>query len=45
MSYSYNPDGTFSMVFLLVTHPMLVLVRSLSCTPDANFSEEVLLYS
>ncbi len=45
MSFSYNPDGTVSKVFLLVTLLMLVLVRSFSCTPDANFSEEFLLYS
>ena len=45
MSCSYNPDDTFSMVFLLVTLPMLVLVRSFFFTPDANFSEEVFFYS
>ena len=45
MSFSYNPDGTFSKVFLLVTLLMLILVRSFSCIHDANFSEEFLLYS
>ena len=45
MSFSYNPDDTFSKVFLLVTLLVLVLVRSFSCTPDANFSEGFLLYS
>ena len=42
---SLNPDDSFSKLFLLVTLLMLVLVRSFSCTPDANFSEEFLLYS
>ena len=41
MSFSDNPDDTFSKVFLFVTLLMLVLVRSFSCTPDANFSEEL----
>ena len=45
MSFSYNPDDTFSEVFLFVTLLMLVLVGSFSCTPDANFSEEFLLCS
>ena len=40
MSFSYNPDDTFSKVFLLVTLLMLVLVRSFSCTPAANFGED-----
>ena len=44
-SFSYNPDDTFSKVFLLVTLLMLVLVRSVSCTLDANFSEEFLSYT
>ena len=43
--FLYNPDDTFSKVFLLVTLLVLVLVRSFSYTPDANFSEEFLLYS
>ena len=38
--FSYNPDDTFSNVFLLVTLPMLVLVRRFSCNIDANFSED-----
>ena len=33
---SLNPDDTFNKVFLLVTLLILVLVRSVSCTPDAN---------
>ena len=45
MSFSYNPDDTFSKMFLLVTLLMLVLVKSFTCTPDANFREEFLLYS
>ena len=45
MSFSYNPDDTFSKVFLLVRLLVLVLVSSFSCTPGANFSEEFLLYS
>ena len=45
MSLSYNPDDNFSKVFLLVTLLMLVLMKSFSCIPDANFSEEFLLYS
>ena len=43
MSFSYNPDDTFSKVFMLVTLLMLVLVSSFSCTPDANYSEEFFL--
>ena len=43
--FLYNPDDTFSKVFLLVTLLVIVLVRSFSYTPDANFSEEFLLYS
>ena len=43
--FLYNPDDTFSKVFLLVTLLVLVLVRSFSYTPDAYFSEEFLLYS
>ena len=42
---SLNRDDTFRKVFLLVTLLMPVLVRSVSCTPDSNFSEEFLLYS
>ena len=43
MRFSYNPDDTFSKVFLLiVTLMMLVLVRSFSYTPDANVNEFVL---
>ena len=45
MSFSYNPDDTFSQVFLFVTLLMLVSVKSFSCAPDANVSEEFLLYS
>ena len=45
MCFSYNPDDTFSEVFLLVTLLMLVSVKSFSCAPDANVSEEFLLYS
>ena len=40
MSFSYNPDDTFSKVLLLVTFPTLVLVRNFSCTLAAHFSEE-----
>ena len=54
MSFSYNPDDTFSKVFLLVTLLMLVLVRhfsallmlillrSFSYTPDASVNEFLL---
>ena len=38
--FSYNPDETFSKVFLLVTLPMLVLVRRFYCNIDANFSQD-----
>ena len=40
MSFSYNPDDTFSKVLLLVTFPTLVLVRNFSCTLAAHFREE-----
>ena len=45
MSFSYNPDDTFSKVFLLVRLLVLVLVRSFSYSPDFSFSEEFLLQS
>ena len=45
MGLSYNPDDTFSKVFLLVTLLMLVFVRSFSYTLDANFSEVFLLHT
>ena len=41
----YNPDDSFSKVFLLVTLLMLVLLRNFSCTPNAKFSEEFFLGS
>ena len=55
--FSYNPDDTFSNLFLIVTHVMLVLVRRFSYipragllrnffyTPDTSFSEEFPLHS
>ena len=39
MSFSYNPDDTFSEVFLFVTLLMMLLVRCFSYTPHASFSE------
>ena len=43
--FSYNPDDTFSKVFLLVTLMMQLLVRCFSYTPHASFSEVFLLHS
>ena len=39
----YNPDDSFSKVFLSVTLLVLVLVRCFSYAPDASFSEVFLL--
>ena len=41
-NFSYNPNATFSEVFLSVTLLVLVLVRSFSYTPDASVNEFVL---